>query len=80
MDTWIWVLIIGIILVAWFLWSTYGSTYMAIKNNPNAVHAGQAVARYATDIQGLIGAFQAANTDDGPFMSRMGTFFGALPS
>jgi hypothetical protein len=80
MDTWVWLLILAIILVAWWLWAQYGATYLAIKNNPNAVHAGQSVARYVTDIEGIVGAYQAANDVDGSFMSRMGAFFGALPT
>ena len=51
-----------------------------MQNNPTAVHAGQSVARYATDVEGLIGAFETSSHSDGSFMSRLGAFFGALPT
>jgi ABC-type uncharacterized transport system permease subunit len=76
----IWIIIIAVILLMFYLWTQYGALYSAVKNNPSAVHAGQSIARYATDIQSLVGAFQAAESEDGSFMSRMGAFFGALPT
>ena len=80
MPTSTWVIIVAVLLIAWWLWSKYGALYLAAKNNPNAVHAGQSIARYATDITGLIGAYESADSTQGSFMSRLGAFFGALPT
>jgi hypothetical protein len=80
MPTYAWVLIVIGIILAWYVWNKYGAIYTAIKNNPNAVHAGLAVNRYATDITGLVGAYDAADSDKGSFTSRMGAFFGTLPT
>jgi len=80
MDTLTWVIIILAILIAWWAWSKYGAIYTAINNNPGAVHAGQALSRYYTDITGLVGAYDSANSTDGTFSSRMGAFFGTLPT
>jgi len=76
MDTWVWIVIIGIILLLWYFWTKYGT----IISNPEAAKAASSVARYATDIEGLIGGFESASNTQGSFMSRMGAFFGALPS
>jgi len=80
MPTYGWVLIIAGLLLLFWLWSKYGALYTTLTNNPGAVHAGLSVARYATDIQGLVGAFESADDSQGSFTSRLGTFFGALPS
>jgi len=80
MGTYGWLVVIGVILILIYLWSKYGALYMLAQNNPGAVHAGQSIARYATDIEGLIGAYDAQNNTNGSFMSRLGSFFGALPS
>ena len=80
MDTWVWVTIIVALLLAVYLWNKYGAIYTAITNNPEAVHAGLAINRYATDIEGLVGAADAANDTQGSFMSRLGAFFGAMPT
>jgi hypothetical protein len=79
MPSTMWLLIIGIILLIWWLWSQYGVLYSTIRDNPTAVAAGQSVARYATDVQGLINAYEAAQDEQGSFMSRLGAFVGALP-
>jgi hypothetical protein len=79
MPTWAWLLIVALLLFIWYLWSQYGEMYAAIKGNPGAVGAGQSVARYVTDITGLINAFESASDENGGFMSRLGAFFGALP-
>lgn len=79
MHTIAWLAIVGVLLLIWYLWSQYGKLYLAVRNNPTAVNMGQAVAHYATDIQGLVGAVQAYQSDDGEFSSRMGSFFAALP-
>jgi hypothetical protein len=80
MDTLTWVIIIAVLLIAFWAWSKYGAIYSAISNNPSAVHAGLAINRYATDIQGLIGAFDSQDSTQGSFTSRLGSFFGALPT
>lgn len=80
MPTYGWILIILGIVLAWFLWNKYGGIYKAINANPAAVHAGLSVNRYVTDIEGLLGAFEGANDQGGSFTSRLGAFFGALPS
>ena len=79
MPYYVWLIIIAAILFIWWLWSQYGSLYMTIQNNPTAVAAGQSVARYSTDIAGLINAYQAYENTEGSFSSRLGSFFGALP-
>jgi len=80
MPTYAWVLIVIGIIAAWWLWTKYGALYLAVKNNPQLVHAAQAVDRYSTDITGLVGAFDSANSDKGSFTSRLGSFFGTLPT
>jgi hypothetical protein len=80
MPTYLWLVIIGLILVIWWIWSQYGALYTAVQDNPAAIKAGQSISRYATDIQGLIGAYQSANDTEGNFMSRLGAFVGALPT
>jgi len=80
MPAWAWILIIIGVILAWSVWAKYGPIYTALTNNPAAVHAGLAVNRYATDITGLVGAYESADSQDGSFMSRMGSFFGALPT
>ena len=80
MPTYAWILIVVGIIFAWMVWSKYGALYQTISGNPTAVHAGLAVNRYATDIMGLIGAYDSQNNTDGSFMSRMGAFMGALPT
>ena len=80
MPTYGWLIIIVAILLAWWLWSQYSGMYLAVTGNPKAIHAGLAIDRYYTDITGLIGAYQAASDTDGPFMSRLGAFFGRLPT
>lgn len=79
MTTTIWLLIIGALILLWFLWNRYGGIYTFAQNNPLAVSAAQSVARYGTDIAGLVNAYQSAESEDGSFTSRMGRFFGALP-
>lgn len=79
MPTWGWIAIIGTIILLFWLWSRYGSTYSFIANNPAAVGAGQSVARYYTDIAGLVNAYQAQDAEGGTFFSRLGTFVAALP-
>jgi hypothetical protein len=74
-----WIAIIVGILLLWYFWNEYGALYRAARDNPAAVGAGQSVARYAEDVQGLINAFQSASDEDGSFMSRLGAFFGQLP-
>jgi ABC-type glucose/galactose transport system permease subunit len=80
MPTYTWLIIIAAVLLLFWLWSKYGPIIKAINAHPEAVHAGLAVDRYATDVQGLVGAYQAFEHNDGPFMSRLGAFFGTLPS
>jgi ABC-type glucose/galactose transport system permease subunit len=80
MSNFVWLAIIIAIILAWYLWNKYGALYMLAKNNPEAVHLGQSVARYATDIEGLIGAADSANNVNGGFMSRLGAFTQALPT
>ena len=80
MPTYAWVLIVIGIILAFWAWSKYGGIYTAITNNPQLVKAGLSVNKYATDISGLVGAFESANTEDGSFSSRMGSFFGSLPT
>jgi DNA-binding transcriptional regulator of glucitol operon len=79
MPSYVWLIIIAAILLVWWLWSRYGGTYSFISNNPQAIGAGQSVARYYTDIVGLVNAYQAQDAEGGSFFSRMGTFVGALP-
>jgi DNA-binding transcriptional regulator of glucitol operon len=80
MDTLTWVIIIVALMIAWWAWSKYGAIYTAINNNPGAIKAGMSINRYATDIMGLIGAYDAQDSTDGSFSSRMGAFFGTLPT
>lgn len=80
MDTLTWVIIIVALMIAWWAWNKYGAIYAAINNNPQAVHAGLAVNRYYTDIMGLVGAYESADSTEGSFSSRMGAFFGTLPT
>jgi hypothetical protein len=80
MGTWTWLIIIAVILFIGYLWYKYGALYTAINNNPGAVHAAESISRYATDIEGLIGAFDSSSNNGGNFMSRLGAFFGALPT
>jgi ABC-type uncharacterized transport system permease subunit len=79
MPGYVYLIIIAAILVIWYMWSQYGGLYQTLRDNPAAVGAGQSVARYYTDIMGLANAYQAADSTEGNFMSRMGAFFGALP-
>ncbi len=79
MPSYFWLIIIAVILLIWYMWSQYGAVYQAMRDNPNAIAAGQSVARYYTDIQGLVGAYEAYDNAEGSFMSRMGAFVGALP-
>ena len=80
MDTWMWIAIIIALIAAWWLWNKYGAIYSAINNNPSAVHAGLSVSRYYTDIMGLVGAYESQDSTQGSFSSRLGSFFGALPT
>jgi hypothetical protein len=79
MPSYAWLIIIALIILLWHFWNKYGAIYSAIQNNPTAIAAGQSIFRYAQDVQGLVGAYEAADQADGSFMSRMGAFFGALP-
>ncbi len=79
-STWIFLIVIAVLLAAWYFWSKYGAMYSAIQAHPDAVKAGMSVARYATDIEGLVGAYETADNTEGGFMSRLGAFFGALPT
>jgi DNA-binding transcriptional regulator of glucitol operon len=79
-TTWILIIVIIGLIAAWWFWSKYGAIYSALSNNPGAVHAGQAVSRYYTDIMGLVGAYEAQDSTQGSFSSRLGSFFGALPT
>jgi hypothetical protein len=79
MPTYVWLIIFAALVLVWWLWSKYGGIYTAINNNPTAVGAGLAINHYATDIVGLVNAYQAQDQDGGSFFSRMGAFVGALP-
>jgi DNA-binding transcriptional regulator of glucitol operon len=80
MPTYVWLIIVGVVLLIWWLWSKYGSTYMALSGNGDLLHGIGSVERYVTDIEGLIGAFDSASDSQGSFMSRLGAFFGKLPT
>jgi hypothetical protein len=80
MPTYVWLIIIAVIVLAYWLWHKYGALITAVNDHPDLVHAGLAVDRYATDVTGLVGAYEAFEHNDGSFMSRLGAFFGTLPT
>jgi hypothetical protein len=58
-------IILAAAILLWFMYSRYRqSTYMIQSNT------------YPTDINGLVGTFEAALDNGGEFVSRLGSFFG----
>ena len=80
MSTYIWLIILAVIALGIYLWYKYGNLISWISSNGSLINVAKSVSRYETDIEGLVGAFDSASDNKGSFFSRLGSFFGKLPT